>query len=36
VTLVLKALVERRVRQTGAEARRTAVEVMAWESKSGV
>jgi sulfate/thiosulfate transport system permease protein len=36
VTLVLKAVVERRVRQTGAEARRTAVEVMAWESKSGV
>jgi sulfate/thiosulfate transport system permease protein len=36
VTLVLKALVERRVRQSGAEARRTAVEVMAWESKSGV
>jgi sulfate transport system permease protein len=36
VTLVLKAVVERRVRQTGAEARRTAVEVMGWESKSGV
>ena len=36
VTLVLKALVERRVRQTGAEAGRKAVEVMAWESKSGV
>jgi sulfate transport system permease protein len=35
-TLVLKALVERRVRQSGAEAGRTAVEVMAWESKSGV
>jgi sulfate transport system permease protein len=36
VTLVLKALVERRVRQTGAEAGRHAVETMAWESKSGV
>ncbi len=36
VTLVLKALVERRVRQTGADAGRKAVEVMAWESKSGV
>jgi sulfate transport system permease protein len=36
VTLVLKALVERRVRQTGAEAGRNAVESMAWESKSGV
>jgi sulfate transport system permease protein len=36
VTLVLKALVERRVRQTGAEAGRNAVEIMAWESKSGV
>jgi sulfate/thiosulfate transport system permease protein len=36
VTLVLKALVERRVRQSGAEAGRTAAEVMAWESKSGV
>jgi len=36
VTLVLKALVERRVRHAGAEAGRQAVEVMAWESKSGV
>jgi sulfate transport system permease protein len=36
VTLVLKALVERRVRQSGAQAEREAVEVMAWESKSGV
>jgi sulfate transport system permease protein len=36
VTLVLKALVERRVRQTGAETGRNAVEIMAWESKSGV
>ncbi len=36
VTLVLKALVERRVRQSGADAGREAVEVMAWESKSGV
>jgi sulfate/thiosulfate transport system permease protein len=36
VTLVLKALVERRVRHAGAEAGRKAVEVMAWESKSGV
>jgi sulfate transport system permease protein len=36
VTLVLKALVERRVRQTGAEAGRNAVEIMAWQSKSGV
>jgi sulfate/thiosulfate transport system permease protein len=36
VTLVLKALVERRVRQSGADARREAVEGMAWESKSGV
>jgi sulfate/thiosulfate transport system permease protein len=36
VTLVLKALVERRVRQTGAETGRNAVETMAWESKSGV
>lgn len=35
VTLVLKALVERRVRQTGGDAGQ-AVEVMAWESKSGV
>ena len=36
VTLVLKALVERRVRQAGADAGQKAVEVMAWESKSGV
>ena len=36
VTLVLKALVERRVRQTGADAGLKAVEAMAWESKSGV
>ena len=36
VTLVLKALVERRVRQSGAEAGRKGPEVMAWESKSGV
>ncbi len=36
VTLVLKALVERRVRQAGAEAGQKAVEVTAWESKSGV
>jgi sulfate transport system permease protein len=35
VTLVLKAAVERRVRQSTAEAGRTAVEGMAWESKSG-
>ena len=35
VTLVLKALVERRVRQTGRDAG-PAVEAMAWESKSGV
>ncbi len=36
VTLVLKALVERRVRQRGGDAGQNAVEVMAWESKSGV
>ncbi len=36
VTLVLKALVERRVRQSGADGGREAVEGMAWESKSGV
>ena len=36
VTLVLKALVERRVRQSDTEAGPKAVEVMAWESKSGV
>jgi sulfate/thiosulfate transport system permease protein len=36
VTLVLKALVEQRVRQAGAEAGRKALEVIAWESKSGV
>jgi sulfate transport system permease protein len=35
VTLVLKAVVERRVRQAGAEIAPPA-EVMAWESKSGV
>ena len=36
VTLVLKALVERRVRQTGADAGLKPVEAVAWESKSGV
>jgi sulfate/thiosulfate transport system permease protein len=36
VTLVLKAFVEQRVRQAGAEAGRKALEVIAWESKSGV
>ncbi|MEO8075418.1 MAG: sulfate ABC transporter permease subunit CysW [Acidobacteriota bacterium] len=34
VTLVLKAFVERRVRQADAAAGRRAVEVMRWESKS--
>jgi sulfate transport system permease protein len=36
VTLVLKALVEGRVRQTGAGAGLKPVEAVAWESKSGV
>jgi sulfate transport system permease protein len=36
VTLVLKAFVERRVRQSDAAAGRSAVEVMQWESKSAV
>jgi sulfate transport system permease protein len=36
VTLVLKAVVERRVRQSDAARARPAVEVGAWESKSAV